>query len=405
MEIDPRTAAVAKDRAESYFSRGMYREALSAYETVRGYGDRDPKIHLRMGDIARRLGDERAAVVHYKDASLSFAGLGFALKAIAVLKMILQIDPSEEETRSRLTGLCVSGPAPGGGGRPGKGGGTGSGDGEEGGVPRVPLFSDFTEPEFHHVVGLVSSRKIGAGEMLFSEGERGDSIFFISEGSAEVVCGAGGPVERTLATLDEGAVFGEFGFFSGSRRSAGVRAAGELTVLELKRADLEEAIRAHPRVKDVLFNFYKERVADRLMALSGLFAPLSADERKAVLDGAGEVGFTAGSRVLEEGEPGGEMYLIISGSAEVSVRDRDGKVVEVSALSEGDFFGEVALATNRPRVASVTAKTDLRLVEFPRRTIRSLVSSHPGIRESLERVIKERVLETVSAREHRAALI
>lgn len=391
--------SAVRDKAEALFAKGMYREALGAYGEIRSCGLKDPRIPLRMGDIHRKLGDLAGAVDCYKDAAEGFARLGFTLKAVAVCKMIMNLDPSREDVQQRLSELCGSGgrredPA----GRP---------SARRGGVkvPRAPLFSDFTEPEFLEAVRKVGSRSLVAGSTLFNEGDSGDSIFIIAGGSVDVIGRAKDGHEVRLARLEEGSVFGEFGFFLNSRRLTAVKAHEDSTVLELTGDDLNGMISKHPRVEEVLFGFYKERVVDRLMALCDVFAPLSAADRREVLKRLALEKFAKGCLVLREHDRGDIMYLIKKGRVSVWATDRAGVRKELAELAEGDFFGEIALATSRPRVASVTAVTDVELVVFSRTVIKEMLGKYPRVKAVLENVITARVQDAVRALERRGALI
>jgi len=431
MAIDRKTASVVKQRAESLFTKGRYAEALKAYESIREHAEADPRILLRMGDIARKLDDTPAAVRDYRAAVESFARLGFLIKAIAVCKLIIHIDPSQEEIHARLASLHARAGGPGrpaaderpaapaqesaapvtagpraGDERPGDSGAAPSEPpppAREPGVPRTPLFSDFTEQEFLDVVRCVRSRVLGEGEYLFREGDDGDSIFFVSDGAVEVVGRGSEGVEVTLAALGEQSVFGEFGFFANSKRTADVRASSDTRVIELRKRDLERIIETHKRVEQVLFEFYKERVVDRLMALCEVFRPMSRDDRSEILRRVERSAYRAGSHVVREGEAGETMYLVKEGSLDVTTVDRAGESVRVTGLEAGDFFGEVALATSRPRVATVTAMTDVELVVFSRPLIREILERYPAVKDLLCGVIKERVVGVTRVRDHRQA--
>lgn len=420
--IDPATAAVIKDKAEALFAKGRVQEAASAYESIRAYGDKDPRIYLRLGDILRKLGDTEAALLNYKSAAESFARLGFTIKSVAVCKMMLTIDPSLEEIQQKITKLCagkkdgaaekpLSRPEPET--EPETQPETAQADSrpEEGPLvelsplPRTPLFSDFTEDEFLEVVKKARSRELAPSEYLFHEGDRGDSIYFVAEGEVEVVSSAADGRETIVSTLREGNVFGEFGFFSNAKRSGGVRAAGKASVLELTKQDLDEIISRHKRVESVLFDFYKERVVDRLMALSTIFSPMDAPGRRDILNRLTLVRFLKGAKVMRQGETGDTMHLIKEGRASVTVSGKDGSAVPVAELKEGDFFGEIALATNKPRTADVTALTDLALVEFSKPVIRDVLARYPKVKVLLAAVIKERVSDALMAREKGSPLI
>src|SRR4051794_8738046 len=86
-----------------------------------------------------------------------------------------------------------------------------------------------------------------------------------------------------------------------------------------------------------------------------LFEDLSNDELGELAKRTDDVDFHEGKVLCTQGESGGEFYVIMSGEAAVV---RDGKTIET--LSEGNFFGEVALVQDVPRTATVTAATPLR---------------------------------------------
>lgn len=383
MSLDAGMIAAARDRAESFFSKGKYREALATYEKLEEYGKKDPRIYMRMGDIAGKLGAGDSAVSFYKKGAESFIRLGFTLKAIAVCKMILALDPGQKAVQASLAALHGAGQEP-------------SKNSPE--VPRTPLFSELSQDEFLEVLKKVKSVELVPGAYVFREGDPGDSIFLIAEGEIEVIGSAKDSTKVTLARLPEGSVFGEFGFFLGSRRTMDVRAVSKATVLELTKADLSEIMKKYGRVEAVLFDFYKERVVDTLLAMTELFRPLKAEDRKEVLARVTRSAWTPGEDIVKEGDEGQTMYLIKSGEVVVWVKGSDGGRSEVARLGPGDFFGEVALATSRPRVATVTAVSVVELVEISRPVIRDMAFKYPEIKQSLEKVIRERVIDAMRAR-------
>ncbi len=434
MAIDAATASIVKDKAEALFDKGRFAEALEAYEKIKPYGDKDPRIYLRMGDIARKINDNANAVLCYKDAVRSFTKLGFVIKAIAVCKIIIAIDPGQQGIHDKLAELYA------------KQGGTalprtltaaappvaapelieapsqelpkpqGAADkaGDDDGdieviqpmkLPRVPLFSDFNEEEFLAVIRKVRSHDFAPGDYVFHEGDRGDSIFIIAEGEVKVIGRAKDASEIALATLAEGAIFGEFGFFSNAKRTTDIKAVDSSTILELTKTDLDELITRHKRIEEVLFKFYKERVVDRLMGLSDIFMPIAKPDRAEILSRLQLTRFLKGSVIVREGEKGDTMYLIKTGAVSVWTTDKGGKAHNLTELREGDFFGEIALATSRPRVANITAIENTELVAFSRPLIKDILLKYPAVKEVLERVIKERVIESAKAKERLAAAL
>ena len=158
MSLDAAMIAAARERAESLYSKGKFREALATYEKLEEYGRKDPRIYMRMGDIAGKLGAKDSVISFYKKGAESFLSLGFTLKAVAVCKMILALDPGQKDVQASLAKLH---------------GGQGPAARPE--VPRTPLFSGLTEGEFLEVLKKVRSVESVPGAYIFREGDPGDS--------------------------------------------------------------------------------------------------------------------------------------------------------------------------------------------------------------------------------------
>ena len=85
--------------------------------------------------------------------------------------------------------------------------------------------------------------------------------------------------------------------------------------------------------------------------------------------------FGAGTDVLVEGTTGVGFFIVLDGSATVSV---DGR--EIARLRSGDWFGEIALlSTDHVRTATVTAETDLKCVGLTAWEFRPFLAEHPDI--------------------------
>jgi CRP-like cAMP-binding protein len=103
---------------------------------------------------------------------------------------------------------------------------------------------------------------------------------------------------------------------------------------------------------------------------------ISADEREA----------PAGDRLTEEGRRGREFFLLVEGA--VAVR-RGGK--KLADLGPGDWFGEIAILTHRPRTATVTATSPVRLLVITDRAFRRVVETRPRVALNVLRSVAERL--------------
>jgi LmbE family N-acetylglucosaminyl deacetylase len=74
--------------------------------------------------------------------------------------------------------------------------------------------------------------------------------------------------------------------------------------------------------------------------------------------------FSSGSQIVEQHEPGANLYLILSGNADVIQEDADGTRRTLARLGPGEFFGELAIVHEQPRAAHVVAVDDVTCLVF-----------------------------------------
>jgi CRP-like cAMP-binding protein len=89
------------------------------------------------------------------------------------------------------------------------------------------------------------------------------------------------------------------------------------------------------------------------LARVGLFADLAGEKLTKLADRMQREDVASGTVLIREGEPGDRFFVLLSGVAAVS----QASLGERRILKAGEFFGEVALAMNIPRTATVTAMT------------------------------------------------
>ncbi|MBW1761668.1 MAG: tetratricopeptide repeat protein [Deltaproteobacteria bacterium] len=90
------------DAARKYQSRGQYDKAIAQYKKLVDADKRDVRSLLKIGDLYVRKGDRGTAIETYENVAGHYAQQGFFLKAIAVYKQILKLDPSRLEAQVRL---------------------------------------------------------------------------------------------------------------------------------------------------------------------------------------------------------------------------------------------------------------------------------------------------------------
>lgn len=103
-----------------------------------------------------------------------------------------------------------------------------------------------------------------------------------------------------------------------------------------------------------------------------------------------------GHAIVREGEYGDSLFLIVEGNVVVEATDPRGKKVTLATLAPGDFFGEVAVLTGKPRTATVVAQSPVTVIEISKEILAEICQRHPEVSAVLDKFYQERANATVS---------
>jgi uncharacterized protein YhbP (UPF0306 family) len=131
--------------------------------------------------------------------------------------------------------------------------------------------------------------------------------------------------------------------------------------------------------------FYRELVYSIFRALPERDVQALAARLQTIEVGAGEV-------IVRQGAPADKFFIIVDGEAEV-VREEDGESRRIATLSRGEFFGEIAILRDTPRVATVRAIVPTTLFAMERGSFRSLVAQSIGTTDDFDEVVRQRLQE------------
>ena len=121
---------------------------------------------------------------------------------------------------------------------------------------RVPIFQGLTKEALFDVARRTREVAYPSGSVLVREGDPGNSLGIIVDGSVEVRTG-----ERVIARMGEGDFFGEIALLDGAPRTASVIAVGDVVLLTLTSADFE-ALLTIPYVARTALRSLAERVRE-----------------------------------------------------------------------------------------------------------------------------------------------
>ena len=129
-------------------------------------------------------------------------------------------------------------------------------------------------------------------------------------------------------------------------------------------------------------------IVERLAAVD-IFAPLSAEETAMLAQAASSHIFAPGETVIRAGDPGSSMFVVHNGRVNVQLNE-NGRARTVATLSEGAFFGEMALFTGEPRTANIVALEETEVLEIGHAAMKQVFDTNPDLVESLSHIIAER---------------
>ena len=117
-----------------------------------------------------------------------------------------------------------------------------------------------------------------------------------------------------------------------------------------------------------------------------LFAGCSKNELRELAKTADEIDLRQGTVLTREGRPGREFFVLIDGTAEVTKKGK-----KIADLGPGDWLGEIALITDSPRTATVTATSPVDVLVITDRRFRSVVETMPSIALKVLACVGERL--------------
>ncbi len=121
----------------------------------------------------------------------------------------------------------------------------------------IPLFSGLSKNELLSILNSARVVEFAPGSAVVTEGEQGKGFYVITKGSAKVAVEG-----KEVATLDEGAYFGEIAALDGGARSATITATSPVTTLELTRTALLHILDKEPAVATSVYQRLVQNLKD-----------------------------------------------------------------------------------------------------------------------------------------------
>ena len=115
-------------------------------------------------------------------------------------------------------------------------------------LKKIEIFADLSVNELAAVASVTEEAAFDEMEMVFREGETGDTLFLIVEGEVAVIKDCNVDREFELDTIGPGDYFGDMALFGDDRRSATIRVKKDARFLTLNKQELQEIVREYPQI-------------------------------------------------------------------------------------------------------------------------------------------------------------
>ncbi|XP_045435570.1 cAMP-dependent protein kinase type II-alpha regulatory subunit isoform X2 [Pipistrellus kuhlii] len=222
----------------------------------------------------------------------------------------------------------------------------------------ILLFRNLDQEQLSEVLDAMFEKVVKVGEHVIDQGDDGDNFYVIERGTYDILV-TSNDVTRSVGQYDHRGSFGELALMYNTPRAATIVATSEGALWGLDRGTFRRIIVKNNAQKRKMFEAFLESVP--------LLKSLEVSERMKIVDVIGEKSFKDGERIITQGEKADCFYIIESGEVSILIRsktqaskDNGAQEVEIARCHKGQYFGELALVTNKPRAASAYAVGDVK---------------------------------------------
>ncbi|KAJ8651760.1 hypothetical protein O0I10_012670 [Lichtheimia ornata] len=227
------------------------------------------------------------------------------------------------------------------------------------------LFRNLDEEQYEDVVDAMAEKHVANGDVVIEQGAVGDYFYVVEQGTLDCLISKGGAPPAKVTSYEAGGSFGELALMYNAPRAATIIATSDAILWALDRVTFRTILMENTSRKRRMYESFLEEVP--------LLKSLEEYERHKIADALDTVYFEPGHQVVCEGDVGDRFYIIESGDAAVYRRGSDNDQQQVNTLSRGNYFGELALLNDAPRVATVVAQNRLKCASLGKKAFTRLL--------------------------------
>lgn len=250
-------------------------------------------------------------------------------------------------------------------------------------LKKTQLFNQLRKNEFITLFNTIKEQKFSNGDLIIQEGDIGDYLYIIKQGSVKIFTADMQGQEIVLAKLDSGAYFGEQALLSDtpSRRNASVKALTDLVVLKISYNTFQQTLNKNENIKTILRLVGNRQSSQKMAKQISLlhFIPEDLMER---LDGK-IIEFPDQEIIFFQGDQPDYIYFILSGTVKIQIQKPNSELGPIVQLGIGQVFGELGILKNAPRAGTAVANEPAKVLAIPATIFQKLYEAAPKLQSSM----------------------
>uniref|UniRef100_A0A8C1YI80 Protein kinase cAMP-dependent type II regulatory subunit beta n=1 Tax=Cyprinus carpio TaxID=7962 RepID=A0A8C1YI80_CYPCA len=221
----------------------------------------------------------------------------------------------------------------------------------------ILLFKNLDQEQMSQVLDAIFEKVVVTGEHIIDQDDDGDNFYVIERGTFDIMLKADGTT-RTVGSYDNRGSFGELALMYNTPRAATIIATSPGALWCLDRLTFRRIILKN--------NAKKRKMYEAFIGTLPLLTSLEVSERMKVVDVLSTKVYNSGEQIIAQGDLADCFYIVESGHVRITMKrsksknDTEDEEVEIATCSRGQYFGELALVTNKPRAASAYAMDNVK---------------------------------------------
>ncbi|KAJ0069320.1 hypothetical protein NL108_003250, partial [Boleophthalmus pectinirostris] len=220
----------------------------------------------------------------------------------------------------------------------------------------ILLFKNLEQEEMSQVLDAMFEKLCTEGEHIIDQDDDGDNFYVIQSGMFNIFVKVDG-AEKLVGSYDNRGSFGELALMYNTPRAATIVATCPGALWCLDRLTFRRII-----VKN---NAKKRKMYEAFIETLPLLTSLELSERMKVVDVLSTRVYNDTQQIIAQGDLADCFYIVESGQVRITMKrsrvcsftkkEQEEEEVEIATCTRGQYFGELALVTNKPRAASAYA--------------------------------------------------